>query len=373
MATINVLYNAATDCGLFRAAANLMELLTRMGHEVIRYPVDGMERHTYQGLEQGDMGIIAMPPILLDQAHDYAGIEFNRDIPHVGYWAWETDRTPSAWVDAYFHFDIDELWVESTFVRNAAIMGSLPSSRIHVVQPCVPDPSALACDPNLSWRLERDKFTFLYAFDMSSVYERKNPAALLRAYREAFSTGTPVHLVLKCNRSFIRPDALDELYHLAGECDCDVDIIDRPLAMSEFYGLMDLADCYVSPHRSEGFGLTIAEAAWLGKPVIATRYGGCCDWLPGYYPLWVERRIVEVPADVTVYGRCGCWADPDHGDLVDKLRWVYENQADAERIGHWMRNCAAETFASMKGMMRLTDRISNVLGVNHVPTEITSQ
>ena len=44
-------------------------------------------------------------------------------------------------------------------------------------------------------------------------------------------------------------------------------------------GLLATADCYVSPHRSEGFGLTMLESMALGKPVIATAYSGNMDFM----------------------------------------------------------------------------------------------
>ena len=43
--------------------------------------------------------------------------------------------------------------------------------------------------------------------------------------------------------------------------------------------LMASVDCFVSLHRSEGFGLGMAQSMYLGKPVIATGYSGNMDFM----------------------------------------------------------------------------------------------
>ena len=51
----------------------------------------------------------------------------------------------------------------------------------------------------------------------------------------------------------------------------DIVIMDGYLPYDLKNAMMELCDCYVSLHRGEGFGLTIAEAMSLAKPVIATQ------------------------------------------------------------------------------------------------------
>ena len=59
----------------------------------------------------------------------------------------------------------------------------------------------------------------------------------------------------------------------------DIHVIDRSLSGDELNGLMAGCDCYVSLHRSEGFGLTMAEAMAIGKPMIGTGYSGNLDFM----------------------------------------------------------------------------------------------
>src|SRR5207245_6112526 len=56
--------------------------------------------------------------------------------------------------------------------------------------------------------------------------------------------------------------------------DARIIVTDEVLSRGQIGALYHLCDCYVSLHRSEGFGLTPAEAMAMGKPVIATGYGG---------------------------------------------------------------------------------------------------
>ena len=82
---------------------------------------------------------------------------------------------------------------------------------------------------------------------------------------------------------------------------------------------MSSCDAYVSLHRSEGIGLTIAEAMGLGKPVIATGWSGNTDFMDVSNAFPVGYRLVEIEENVGPYhggrsvgraiGRAGCRAD----------------------------------------------------------------
>ena len=61
--------------------------------------------------------------------------------------------------------------------------------------------------------------------------------------------------------------------------------------------LMACADCYVSLHRAEGFGLGLAEAMYLGKPAIATNYSGNVDFMTPENSYLVEYRLRKVVAE----------------------------------------------------------------------------
>jgi glycosyltransferase involved in cell wall biosynthesis len=57
----------------------------------------------------------------------------------------------------------------------------------------------------------------------------------------------------------------------------NVILLDELMSPAQAYGLIAMSDCFVSLHRSEGFGLGMAEAMLMGKPVIATGYSGNLD------------------------------------------------------------------------------------------------
>jgi glycosyltransferase involved in cell wall biosynthesis len=110
-------------------------------------------------------------------------------------------------------------------------------------------------------------------------------------------------------------------------------ILDRP----ELNSLIDASDCYVSLHRSEGFGVTLAEAMALGKPVIATDYSANLDFMHAGNGLLVRYKLVRLDQDYGPYPKGSQWADPDVDHASQLMRFVYEHPDQAAEIGRQAR------------------------------------
>jgi glycosyltransferase involved in cell wall biosynthesis len=74
----------------------------------------------------------------------------------------------------------------------------------------------------------------------------------------------------------------------------NVTIIDEVYSPDDVLSLMDACDAYVSLHRSEGLGLTMAEAMLMGKPVIATNFSGNVDFMDDSNSLLVDYELVKL-------------------------------------------------------------------------------
>ncbi len=166
---------------------------------------------------------------------------------------------------------------------------------------------------------------------LNNYMERKNPLGLIEAFRRAFAGRDDALLVLKCSRSNFCPEGLRALQEAAAGL--HVKIIDTIFTRAEINSLMALADCYVSLHRSEGFGLTMAEAMNLGKPVIATAFSGNLDFMTGANSFLVSWSPLTIDRDHGPYERGQVWADPSLEHAAELMSLVFENRAKAEEIG----------------------------------------
>src|SRR6185436_19793281 len=108
--------------------------------------------------------------------------------------------------------------------------------------------------------------------------------------------------------------------------DLNVTVVDRYLARADVLGLIQSCDAYVSLHRSEGFGFTLAEAMWLGKPAVATLYSGNTDFMTPWNSYAVPYRMVEIPAARGPYRVGAQWADPDLEAAAAALRLVFTDR-----------------------------------------------
>ena len=246
----------------------------------------------------------------------------------VGQWAWELEEFPDTWRSS---FDlVDEIWAVSEFTRNA--IAAATDKPVFAVPHAIVTPPVPTGVGRVELGLPEDRFIFLFCFDLLSVLERKNPLGLIEAFCQAFSPDDGALLVIKVINGDQRVVELEKV-RMAAVDRADVLVLDDYLATGEMAALMDVADCYVSLHRSEGFGLTMAESMALGKPVIATGYSGNLDFMDDDTAYLVKWMPGSVPIGCAPYRAGARWAEPDLEDAARLMRHVVEHPDEARATG----------------------------------------
>ena len=254
---------------------------------------------------------------------------------NIGYWVWELDIFPEEWVR--FADYLDEIWTPSDFSFQAISKAILKTAKIPVTK--IPHCISLSPDnipigkeaARRGLNIAADIFMFLFIFDFQSEIERKNPFAVVEAFKKAFSLTDKAMLFLKTSHSEFNKK---EFYRLLNAVKgYNITIADSVFTKEQIYSLMNACDCYVSLHRSEGFGLTAAEAMALGKPVIATGYSGNMDFMNQDDGFPVSYRLVEVNGDYGAYKKGNMWAEPDLDEAADYMRYIFENGDKTAAVG----------------------------------------
>jgi SAM-dependent methyltransferase len=224
---------------------------------------------------------------------------------------------------------VDEVWAISEFSRRAIAAATKKPVFAFPLPVAAPRPRRGFDRSGLGLP---DGFLFLFCFDFLSVSQRKNPRGLIEAFSTAFAPGEGPTLVLKAINGEFQLAELEAMKLLAAARP-DIIVIDRYLDDDENAALMDACDCYVSLHRSEGFGLTMAEAMALGKPVIATAYSGNLDFMDddtAYLVPWTEGWV---PEGCPPYRGGARWAEPDIAVAAQLMRSVVQNPEEAAAVG----------------------------------------
>lgn len=244
---------------------------------------------------------------------------------NIGVAFWETNVIPYHVSKAWVY--LDEVWGTTTYVQEH-LSAVCPKPVYRITQPVespVVEKKHLRSDFSLS-----DDFIFYFNFNFGSVMERKNPLAVIKAFRRAFpEKNLPVQLVIKSQMGHLFSDQkLKCLQAIEGEA--RIKWIDESMTLEKSMGLMSLADCYVSLHRSEGFGLTMAGALMLEKPVITTPYSGNIDFTHPDTCYLPHCRLKRIGKGHPPYPAQGIWAEVDIDHAAALMRHVYEHPQEAK-------------------------------------------
>lgn len=358
---INVLGHFCYPSGLGEVTNQTVRLARFAGYAVscrdipVREKPSLLDRRAYLGLEIYPTSIIQLTPnSFYETAYERAGLHRAPGIRRIGVVSWELPNLPWPWL-AQPNW-LDEIWAPTRFIKDTLERAGVANT--HFVLPSV-NLSPFTPLRRSDFGFAEKEFLFLFMFDISSSLGRKNPLGLIHAFRLAFpKKNTGPRLVIKVSHGSSDPLGLEKLRQAASEN--NVILIDEVMTRERSYALLDLADAYISLHRSEGFGLSLAEAMLLGKPVIATNYSGNLDFMNSGNSLLVDSLgLIEVGQDAQPnYPSQGRWADPDLEQAAAHLRWVVENREAANALGKKARIETRSLLTLSAGAARLHEQLA---------------
>ncbi len=254
--------------------------------------------------------------------------DFCRGRRVIGFWNWELPDVPVDWrAGARF---VHEVWVPSPFTAQA--IEPLLRGKVRVV------PFPLAIVPPVPPTLDRAAFglpdaavVVLVSMNLASSFERKNPLGAIAAFRTAFGDRMDRVLLLKIGNPDHSPGDFARIVAAVADAP-NIRLDTRSYPTETVHALTAAADIVLSLHRAEGFGLVLAEAMLLGKPVIATGWSGNMGFMDEASAALVGYRMVAVDDPRQVY-HSSKWAEPDVGDAVAHLRRLADDAEARAALG----------------------------------------
>jgi glycosyltransferase involved in cell wall biosynthesis len=311
-----------------------------------------------QNLETGsDCNIFVGDVTRVNRIVNSVGYDILRSRYNICYGAWELETMPTYLADTRY---INEYWGLSTFIADAA------RQRMDVPVHAFPIPVELHYPATLSprerFQIPEDPFTFLFAFSVDSTMARKNPEAVLEAFQIAFpDPAEPVALVIK---SMIRQASASNreafaAFKAKAAKDPRVILIEETLNRDENASLYMRCDAYISLHRAEGFGLTMAEAMGYGKPTIGTGYSGNLDFMNEDNACLVNFDKIEMDP-TTYHNQQSYWAEPDTYNAAEHMRRVYSDILFREKIARAGKRMIHDEFSPIAVGRKILKRLQAI-------------
>ncbi|MEA2570718.1 MAG: hypothetical protein QOI24_2719 [Acidobacteriota bacterium] len=319
---LNVAGYFRRDTGVGESARLCVKSCEAIGLPVHAVDIDSADAHAVWRTSIHHVNADQLPVVHKDNQPLFADSAYN-----IGCWHWELPELPDEWIASAA--PLDEIWAPSAFVQSA-ISRKVTIPVVHMphgiavsdIEPCSPQELGV---PN-------GRFTFLCMFDLDSVMERKNPLGAIDAFRRAFPNDSSAALLIKAGRSAQHPAEYAELQERLRDLP-NVYLTDQMLSRARVNGLIAASDSVVSLHRSEGFGLILAEAMYLGKPVVATGWSGNMDFMNSGNSCPVGYDLVTLDQSHGYYHAGGQWAEPDVAHASQLMLRIVDDSAWRKQLG----------------------------------------
>lgn len=348
-AGVNIIGNLSSPVGVGEVARQLLAGALVSGVPTAEYDLiyPTLERQPYKPQTRAgvwyDTNVFCVNADMTRYVQHYlpAGVYTRRN---VAVWWWEVPEfheNGRALAGVY-----DELWTGSPFVADLLERHTGRPVKVFPIPVNAQSPETVN---RAAFGLRDDEFVVLFVFNALSIIERKNPMGVIEAFKRAALPGA--RLVIKASNLARFPKehtAIRAALESVGGL-----LIEEHYSRAQMLELFAAADVFLSLHRSEGYGLAMAESMAVGTPVIATGYSGNMAFMKPTNSYLVEYQLVQLDHDLRVYKRGDCWAEPDIDHAVSLLRKVYNDPNEArlkaafaiedmrarnlEALGEWMK------------------------------------
>ncbi|MBN2546732.1 MAG: glycosyltransferase family 4 protein [Spirochaetes bacterium] len=267
--------------------------------------------------------------------------EYFKNKYNIAVWWWEFETGMESYITAFQY--IDEVIVYSDFVKNIIEKYSRKKCKISKLKYPFNDNWKIIKTPleiRQEFNINSNDYVFLFNFDYYSSFNRKNPEAVLKAFASVFSNKLDVKLILKTINGEKFPEKVKHLRKMINELKIEKQllIINQVFTKNELISLFNSADCYISLHRGEGLGLGILESMALGKPVIATAYGGNLEFMKKDCSFLVDYKMIKANDDYPVYKDVKYWAEPNYKQAAEMMNNLYKDKNLGKIIGTSAQN-----------------------------------
>ncbi|RAO76978.1 glycosyltransferase family 4 protein [Dyella jiangningensis] len=305
----------------------------------------------------GKLNIFHLNGDEIEQALETLGDRLPNDSYNIIYPAWELSQYPSAWAEQLNR--VDEIWAPTQFIFDAL--------RPVINKPLIRMP--LACEVVLSsfrsrryFGIPESSYAFLFFFDFRSYAARKNPGAVIKAF-ELLRRQRPtadVCLVIKTHGSHAAPQALAALIEAITPLRDRVVLVDQAMTDNDTKNLVHCCDAFVSLHRSEGFGRGLAEAMYLGKPVIATAYSGNLDFMDSDCAYLVDYNLVPVKPGEYPHAENQVWADANVEQAAGHMVTLADSPDQGRQLGRRASQKVRDSVGHRATGIRYRDRLDEL-------------
>lgn len=243
---------------------------------------------------------------------------------NIGHWFWELDKIPFKWQLTKNY--IDEIWVYSDYLVSVF----KPLNKKIVKIPFIYQLKKFQKYDREYFNIPKNKFIFMFAFDFNSFYERKNPGAIVEAFKKKFKKNKDVILIFKSKNGQHKINDKKNFLSLIQD-DENIYLLDIDYNRDKYFSLLSHCDCYISLHRSEGFGLTMYDAMMLNKPVIATGYSGNLEYMNNSNSILIKYKLIKSHKNY-LYNVGGLWAEPNINHASRMMFKLYNDIKFREKL-----------------------------------------